>query len=199
MKKRKMMASAAAAALLLGGLIAQGQTYSRYKFIFSGTAYHTNAAGAFVATLINEQTLLRSRAAQGGITNLKTVEMVYHINGDPLGDTVEIISTNGTMLTTEFGFFFGADSALGRTAVGSVTGSGQRRVDMIYTFDDSTYTYSNSDSVGAAFTYKRFVRNVRGTTNAIIYGTMSWDVIPTGTNTSPVLCIGSFALGEPLF
>jgi hypothetical protein len=28
---------------------------------------------------------------------------------------------------------------------------------------------------------------------------MSWTVIPTGTNTSPILCIGSFSLGRPMF
>jgi hypothetical protein len=195
----KMKGTIVAALLLLSGFIVQGQSYTRYKFIFSGTAYQTNAEGTLVATRITDQTLLRSRTAQGNITNLNTVAIVYHINGDPLGDTVEIISTDGTYLTTEFGFYFGSDSALGRTAVGSVTESGQRRVDPIYTFDDSTYTYSNSDSVGAAFTFKHFVPGAKGVTNAIIQGTMSWGVIPTGTNTSPILCIGTFTLGRPMF
>jgi hypothetical protein len=188
----------AGVALLLGVFSAQAQTHSEYKFIFSGTAYQTNAAGALVATHITDQTLLRSRAEQGNIANLNTVAIVYHINGDPLGDTVEIVSTNGTYLTTEFGFFFGADSSLGRIDVGIITEGGQRSVDPIYTFDDSTYTYSNSDSVGAAFTFKRFVAGAKGTTNAIIQGTMSWTVIPSGTNTNPVLCMGTFSLGKPM-
>lgn len=186
------------AGLMLAGLSANGQTYSEYKFIFYGTAYQTNAAGILVSTHITDQTLLKSRAAQGGITNLSQVAMVYHINGDPLGDTVEIVSTTGTRLTTEFGLYFGSDGALGRAAVGTVATSGQRRVDPIYTFDNSEYTYSNSDSVGAAFTYKRFVTGPKGITNAIINGTMSWSVIPTGTNTSPILCIGTFSLGQPM-
>lgn len=191
------IAASIATALWLGGFLAQAQTYSMYKFVFSGTAYQTNSEGILVGTHITDQTLLRSRAAQGNITNLNTVAMVYHINGNALGDTVEIVSTNGDLLTTEFGFYFGSDSALGRTAVGNVT-AGERRVDPIYTFDDSTYTYSNSDSVGAAFTFKRFVER-DGITNALIQGTMSWGVIPTGTNTGPILCIGTFTLGRPLF
>ncbi len=188
-----------AAVLMLGTLFAGGQTYSRYRFIFHGTAYQTNAAGHLVGTPITDQTLLKSRAAQGNITDLNTIAMVYHINGNSLGDTVEIVSTNGTYLTTEFGFYFGTDSALGRTAVGTPSTTGQRRVDPIYTFDNSEYTYANSDSVGAAFTYKRFLPGAKGVTNAIIDGTMSWGVIPTGTNTSPIVCIGTFNLGKPMF
>ena len=161
------------AALMLGRSFANGQTYSEYQFIFYGTAYRTNAAGVLVGTPITQETLLKSRAAQGNITNLNTVEMVYHINGDPLGDTVEIISNNGTTLTTEFGFYFGSDSALGRTAVG-IPNEGQRRVDPLYTFDNSEFTYSNPDSVGAAFTYKHFVKGANGVTNAVINGMMSW-------------------------
>jgi hypothetical protein len=187
------------AVLMLGGILARGQTYSEYQFVFYGTAYQTNAAGTMVATRITQETLLKSRAAQGNLTNLNSLAMVYHIDGNELGDTVEIVSTNGTYVTTEFGFYFGADSALGRTAVGTANTSGERRVDPIYTFDNSEYTYSNSDSVGAAFTYKRFMKGARGVTNAIIEGSMSWEVIPTGTNTSPVLCIGTFTLGRPMF
>ncbi|HEX3717092.1 MAG TPA: hypothetical protein VH595_03915 [Verrucomicrobiae bacterium] len=188
-----------AAALLLGGVIAKGQTYSEYKFVFSGTAYQTNKNGALTSWHITDQTLLKSRAAQGNISNLNTVSIVYHINGNSLGDTVDIIDNNGTYLTTEFGFYFGTDSALGRTDVGTAATCGERRVDPIYTFDDSEYTYSNSDSVGASFTYKHYVKGAKGVTNAVIHGTMSWGVIPTGTNTSPILCMGTFTLGKAMF
>ncbi|HEX4119576.1 MAG TPA: hypothetical protein VH619_03020 [Verrucomicrobiae bacterium] len=194
----KIFAITTVAALLLTGAIAQGQTYSEYKFVFSGTAYQTNSKGVLVSWPITEQTLLKSRAVQGNIQNLNTISIVYHINGNPLGDTVEIIENNGTYLTTEFGLYFGADSALGRTAVGTPT-SGERRIDPMYTFDNSEYTYSNSDSVGAAFTYKHYVKVSNKLTNAVIQGSMSWAAIPTGTNTSPILCIGTFSLGKPMF
>jgi len=189
-----------AAALLLGGFSARAQSYHEYKFVFSGTAYQTNAAGVIVATHITDQTLLRDRARLGNIDNLNTISLVYHIGGGPpYGDTVDIISNStGQTLTTEFGFYFGSDAALGRTAVTNLFQTQQRRVDYIYTFDNSTYTYNNSDSLGAAFTYRSLV-NTGKITNAIINGTMSWNVIPTGPNTSPMLCIGNFSLGRPMF
>ncbi|HEX3989148.1 MAG TPA: hypothetical protein VHZ30_06930, partial [Verrucomicrobiae bacterium] len=105
MKTREIISFSIAAALLLaGGFCARAQSsYTEYRFVFSGTAYQTNAAGKMVATHITDQTLLKSRADQGNITNLNTVALVYHIGGDPLGDTVEVVTLNGTRLTTEFG------------------------------------------------------------------------------------------------
>jgi hypothetical protein len=156
MKTREIFSvSMVAAFLLFGGFCARAQSsYIEYRFIFSGTAYQTNAAGKMVATHITDQTLLKSRADQGNITNLNTVAIVYHLGGDPLGDTVEIASLNGARPTSEFGFFFGSDGSLGRTAVGTFDAVGQRRIDPLYTFFNSKYTYSNPDSVGSAFTYK---------------------------------------------
>ena len=187
-----------AASLMLGGFNTSAQTYQQYKFIFSGTAYETNESGNIVATHITEQTLLADRARQANITNLNTISLVYHIDGDTLGDTVEVISNaTGQVLATEFGFYFGSDNAYGRTAVTNLLQTQQRRVDYIYTFDDSTYTYSNGDSVGAAFTYKSLKKTGKST-NAVINGTMSWDAIPTETATKPIVCIGTFSLGRPV-
>jgi hypothetical protein len=177
---------------------AHAQTYQEYQFIFSGTVYKTNALGNIVSTHITEQTLLADRARQGNITDLSSISMVYHINGNSLGDTVEVISNaTGQTLATEFGLYFGSDGALGRTAVTNLLQMQQRRIDYIYTFDNSTYTYANSDSVGAAFTYKDYVK-AGSKTNAIINGTMSWDAIPTETNAGPIVCVGTFSLGKPL-
>jgi len=175
------------------------QTYHEYKFIFSGTAYKTNAAGNIVATHITDQTLLADRARQGNITDLATISLVYHLNGNELGDTIDIISNaTGQTLTTELAFYFGSDGGLGRTAVTNLVQTQERRVDYIYTFNNSTYTYANSDSVGAAFTYKSFVKRGKET-NAVVTGTMSWDAIPTEANAGPVVCTGTFSLGRPMF
>ena len=186
-------------ALLWTACDAQAQTtYGEYKFIFSGTAYQTNAAGTMVGTHITDETLLADRARLGGITNLSTISLVYHINGGSLGDTVEVISNSTSQtLTTEFGLYFGSDSELGRTAVTNLTQTQERRIDYVYTFDNSTYTYENDDSVGAAFTYKSFV-NEGNVTNAVINGSISWSVIPTGSNAAPIVCVGTFSLGKPI-
>jgi len=194
-------------ACCFSGLVAAGvllvsnsfaQQYYDYQFVFQGTAYETNATGNIVATPITDQTLLADRAHAGGITDLSTVAIVYHIGGDPKGDTVEIISTNGTKLAFEFGFWFGSDPSLGRSALTSGNGNEVRRVDPLYTLENSIYTHSNPDSIGSAFVTKRFLTDTNGNTLARIEGTMSWGVVPQGTN-GTIMCIGHFTLGKPLF
>jgi hypothetical protein len=186
------------AALLIGWFGARGQSYSEYKFIFTGMAYETNASGKLVGTPITDQTLLQDRARLGGITDLSTISIVYHLNGNALGDTVDVISNdNGQVLVTEFGLYFGSDSGLGRTAVTNATQTQQMRADYIYTSNGSTYTFDNFDSVGLSITSKNFAIT-NGSTNAVISGSMSWGVAPQRTNGS-ILCIGNFSLGQPMF
>jgi hypothetical protein len=186
--------------LLLGLTDAHGQSYSEYKFIFSGTAYQKNALGKMVGTPITDQTLLQSQAKKGGITDLSTVAIVYHLDGNTNfgGDTVDVISsTNGQVLTTEFSLLFGDDGSLGRTIVSNAAQTQQRRVDYIYTDNNSTYTFDNSDSVGLCITSKDFVVT-NGVTNAVVSGSLSWGVAPQGTN-GPIVCIGNFSANQPLF
>jgi hypothetical protein len=77
---------------------------------------------------------------------------------------VDVISNaNGQVLTTEFGFYFGSDTNLGRYAVTNATQTEQRRVDQIYTFNNTAYTYENGASLGGAFTCKRFLTDSKGT------------------------------------
>jgi hypothetical protein len=191
----------AAGILLLGRTIVSGQSYYEYKFVFTGTAYQVNGAGNMVGEPITDQTLLQSQAQRLNITNLNTVSIVYHLDGGlPYGDTVDIISNStGQTLTTEFGFYFGSDTNLGRYAVTNASLTEERRVDQLYTFSNTPYTYENGDSLGTAFTCKRFLTDTNGNTNSIVEGAMSWDVTPTGTNTSPVVCVGNFTLGQPMF
>jgi hypothetical protein len=190
----------AVATLALGLLGAYGQSYSEYKFVFSGTAYETNASGKLVGTPISDQTLLQSQAEKGGITNLSAISIVYHLNGDTNfgGDTVDVVSNaTGQVLVNELSLLFGSDTGLGRIAVTNAAQTQQMRVDYIYTDNSSTYTFDNDDSVGLSITSKIFVIT-NGTTNANISGTMSWGVEPQGTN-GAILCTGKFHLGQPVF
>jgi FtsP/CotA-like multicopper oxidase with cupredoxin domain len=202
MKMTKTCFFLAALLWLCGGLGARGQTYTEYKFIFKGMAYQTNAAGNIVGTPMTDQTLLASRAIPGGITDLSTVAIVYHIGGDTNdvepGDTVDIIYTNSpTALTTEFSLWFGS-TCCGRTAVTNAAQSEVWRADYIYTSEMSTYTFQNDDSVGLCLTHKVNVTPTNGYANTSIIGNMSWGVAPQGTN-GPIVCIGTFSLGQPLF
>lgn len=202
MQMTKALFLAACGSLLCGGFNAAAQTYTEYKFIFTGMAYQTNAAGNLVGTPITDQTLLADRAGQGGITDLSTVAIVYHIGGnagDPeAGDTVDIIYTNSPdPLTTEFNLWFGSDCC-GRTAVTNAAQTEQWRADYIYTSDYSTYTFDNDDSVGLCLTHKVNVTPTYGYANSSITGNMSWGVEPQGAN-GPIVCIGTFTLGQPMY
>jgi hypothetical protein len=203
MKMAKNIFLLATAVWLGGGLVALGQTYTEYKFVFKGIAYQTNASGNLVGTPITDQTLLQSRASQGGITDLSTVAIVYHIGGDTNdiepGDTVDVIYTNSpTALTTEFSLFYGSTSGNGRTAVTNAAQSEVWRADYIYTFDMSAYTFDNDDSVGLCLTHKINVAPTNGFANTIITGDMSWGVAPQGTN-GPMVIVGTFYLGQPMY
>jgi hypothetical protein len=191
----------AAVTLLMGSFSVCAQSYIEYKFVFSGTAYQTNASGDIASTPITDQTLLQSQAQRLNITNLSTISLVYHFNGGPpYGDTVDVISNaTGETLTTEFGFYFGSDLSLGRYAVTNATQSEQRRVDQIYTFSNTPYTYQNSDSLGTAFTHKHTLTDTNGNTISFAEGTLAWDVIPSTGNTGPMICVGHFSLGQPMF
>jgi hypothetical protein len=185
---------------------AQLKSYTEYQFIFNGFEYVTNGTGNIQAIPITDQTLLSDPALLGGITNLSSVAIVYHIGGGaPMGgnppwDTIDIISTtNGAVLATDFGIYFGSDGALGRTAVTNSTATEERRIDYLYAFKNTAYTVSGSDSIGAAFVTKHFLSDGAGNTNTIIEGTMGWDTIPHGTNVAPIVCTGTFTLGKPLF
>jgi hypothetical protein len=190
-----------AAIIMMSGLRAMAQNYIAYQFIFSGTAYQTNASGDIVATPITDQTLLQSQGQNLNITNLSTISLVYHFNGGPpYGDTVDVISNaTGETLVTEFGFYFGSDLSLGRYAVTNATQNEQRRVDQIYTFSNTTYTYQNGDSLGTAFTHKHTLTDTNGNTLSFVEGTLAWDVIPTTANAGPMVCVGHFTLGKPMF
>ncbi len=186
-----------ACALVAGVPSAQAQYM--YQFLFKGTAYQTNGTGNIVATPITDQTLLQDRASMGGITDLSTVAIVYHIGGDPKGDTVEVVSSsNGQKLAFEFGFWFGDDPTLGRSALTNATQTEVRRVDYLYTLEDSTYTYPNSHSMGSAFVTKRYMTDTSGNVRPTIEGTMQWIVNPQN-NRSTIVCVGTFTLGLLLF
>jgi hypothetical protein len=190
-----------AAALLLSDFDLSGQSYYEYKFVFSGTAYQTNASGNIVGTPITDQTLLQSQAQSLNITNLSTISLVYHFDGGPQGDTVDVISNaTGETLTYQFGFYFGSDTNLGRYAVTNAAQTEQRRVDQIYTFDNTLYSYGGTGhAIGAAFTCKRFLSDTNGNTHSIVEGMLAWDVTPTGTNSGSIVCVGNFTLGQPMF
>ena len=103
------------AAAFCGMVLSASSALAQYEFkwTFRGTCYETNSSGNVITTPITEQTILQEFAQQGGITDLSTVAIVYHLHGNDLGDTIEVVnSTNGSTYTAPFGLFFGDDASL---------------------------------------------------------------------------------------
>lgn len=169
------------------------------RWTFRGTCYETNSSGNVIATPITEQTILQEFANQGGISNLATVAIVYHLHGNDLGDTIEVVnSSNGSTLTAPFGLFFGDDASLGRSAITNSTATEIRRLDYVYTLNASPHTSPNSHSMGAAFTTKRILTDTSGNPHYTFEGPMSWIVNPqNGVGTR--ICTGTYTTGDVLF
>ena len=103
-----------------------------FRFTFTGTASATNSAGKFVTQKVTEKTWLQDFLASNSITNNpRHLMVVYHVNGDSHGDTVDIVDTKTkATLYTIWGLFF--SSEFGRLPMVSSDGLQQKRIDYIY-------------------------------------------------------------------
>ena len=183
------------AALLLLTCVSQISALAQTPFLFRmtlrGTCYQTNSTGQVVATPITEQTLLQDAAAAGGL-DWRSLALVYHVQGSGFGDTIDVVNAaTGQIGTTLYGLFFGDNSNqdLGRTALTNIVGSEVRRLDYIY-------TTQNSHSMGACFTTKRFQGDNKGNIRASFEGQMHWIVNPVG-NAGTRVCTASFNTTKP--
>jgi hypothetical protein len=103
------------------------------------------------------------------VTNLV---LVYHVKGSTFGDTIDVINTTSGSATTLFGFFFGEDASLNRTALTNIAGTEIRRVDYLY-------TRQNSHSMGTGFVTKRYLAAGNGDVRATVDGgQLQWIVLP---------------------
>lgn len=161
-----------------------------FHLTFRGTSYETNTAGEVVTKPVTEMSLLEDVAKPVGITDLSTLGLLYHIAGSPFGDTVEVVNpTNGAKLDLMFGFYFGSDSDLGRTALTNSSGTQERRVDQVYT-KESIY------ALGSAFITKRYVTDTSGNVRATFDGEMHYLVRPKGDQPAKFV-MGSFTTTRP--
>jgi hypothetical protein len=152
-----------------------------FRLTLRGTCYQTDGSGNIVPTPVTESTLLQDAAQAGGVSP-NSLAIVYHVQGSSFGDTIDVVdASTGAVATTLYGLFFGDDSvqALGRTALTNSAASEVRRVDYIY-------TSQNSHSMGASFTTKRFITDTNGTVHTTIDGQMEWIVNPVGSASTKV-------------
>jgi hypothetical protein len=167
-----------------------------YHLTLQGTCYQTNSSGNFVATPITDKILVQKAAQSGGVSP-SSIALVYHLQSSGLGDTIDFVNaTNGSTLANLFGLYFGDDPTLGRSAATNATHTEIRRLDYVYTQQNTAFTSFNTHSMGSAFTVKRFLRDTNGTTHTTVEAQISWIVNPSGTNGAK-LCTASFNTTTP--
>ncbi len=172
---------------LLGQVSLPAQSQSLYVFTYAGTRSSTDSNGVIVTTPMNNQSLLQEFAANNGITNTSWLGLAYHVNGnmDFSGDTIDVINrTNGVVVGTIFGFFYG--EAFGRMALLSGSGRQLKRIEYVY-------TSQNSHSLGSVLLTDYYLLDGNGNTNkTYIFGNMQYLVLPDMTHTNVQVCTGSF-------
>lgn len=167
-----------------------------YHLTLQGTIYQTNSSGNFVAMPISDKILVQDAAQASGVSP-SSIALVYHLQSSGLGDTIDFVdASSGKTLANLFGLYFGDDPTLGRSASTNATQTEIRRLDYVYTQQNTTYTSFNTHSMGSAFTVKRFVTDTNGVTHATIEAQMSWIVNPSGTSGTK-LCTANFNTTTP--
>ena len=190
------LSGVAATAFALCHFTAMAQSPFLYHMTLRGTSYQTNATGNLAPTPLTEKVLVDDAATKGGVSP-SSVLLVYHLQSSGLGDTIDFVDANtGITLSTLFGLYFGDDATLGRTAATNATQTEVRRLDYIYTQQNTTYTSYNSHSMGSAFTVKRFLTDTNGITQVVVEAQMSWIANPSGTNGTRV-CTANISTSTP--
>lgn len=174
----------------LGTSLAQAP--GKFLITFRGTAYEKAPSGNLVPTPITEKTLLEDAARAGGVTDLSTLALVYHVNGSSFGDTIDVVdSRTGVPRTTLLGFFFGEDRSLNRTAITNAAGTQVRRIDYLY-------TRQNSHSMGTGLVTRRVLRDTSGNIRLIVDGgQLQWLVLPENGKTAATMCRATFTTTRP--
>jgi len=179
--------AAAGVALFMSVLSASSQ--SMFQFTFRGTSYQTNGTGAIVAIPITHKTLRQDEAVAAGISDPNTLALVYHVNANAFGDTIDVInSANGNVVGTVFGFYFG--EGFGRKALTNNV-SWVKRVDYIYD------TRQNLHSLGEGMVNKTYITNRNGTVRTTIQGQLKY-LVPAQAGNPLKIYTGTFITGAQL-
>ncbi len=185
-----LLAAAAAAASLLVAGRAGAQLPNLWQIAISGTSWTTNKAGQIVPQQLNNTTLLKHIADVNGTTDYSGWALAYHIGGNDLGDTIDIINrTNGATLQTLYGLYFG--EAFERKALLSASRRQLKRIEYVYT-DQSPH------SIGSALLTDYYFFDQSGNTNyVVVLGQMQWLVVPDNNNPDMRVNTANFTTTRP--
>lgn len=163
---------------------------SQLQITINGSTSTLDSGGHIVAVPLNNQTLLKQYARSQGLTNFNWLSLAYHVKGNDLGDTIEVINrTNGASVFTLFGLYFGED--FGRPDLLSASHQQLKRIEYIY-------TDQNSHSLGSALLTDYYVLDGNGNTNkTYVLGQMQYLIAPDATHTNTQVCTASFFTTRP--
>src|SRR5881392_3755518 len=152
MSKMKTGAILCAGAILLSCCAPTQAQDMKFLMTFVGNTTSNNANGSLISVPMTEQAWLNDSARFGGRSTTRGMAVVYHVNADSLGDSIEVIDTKtGEVLNKMFSLYFGEDSSLGRTGITNAVGTKVKKIHYVY-------TYQNSHSVGAAILAESFYK-----------------------------------------
>lgn len=185
---KKLLLTIVSGAIL--GMAGHGMAQSQLQIVISGTCATLDAQGHIVSQPINNQTLLQQAATAGGLKDTSTLGLAYHLNGNALGDTIDVINRNtGATLSTLYGLYFG--ESFGRQALLSASHRQMKRLEYIY-------TSQNDHSLGSALLTDYFFLDASGNTNATyVLGQMQWIVTTDSTHPNTQVCSASFTTSRP--
>ena len=178
------------ACLLLPLIAFSARAQSQLPIVINGSCATTDSSGHIISTPINNGTLLRDFARAHGVAGTSGLALAYHLGGNDLGDTIEVINrTNGASVFTLFGLYFG--ESFGRTALLSGSKRQLKRIEYIY-------TDQNSHSLGSALLTDYYYFDANGNTNATyVLGQMQYLITPDSTHTNTQVCTASFNTFRP--
>ncbi|HEV2391887.1 MAG TPA: hypothetical protein VG146_05935 [Verrucomicrobiae bacterium] len=148
-----------------------------HKFLltFTGACVSNAPSGSFAARRVNNQMFVQPYA-QANFLPPDGVALVYHLNSDPRGDSIEVINrTNGAVLGVPLLLYFADDTTLGRMGLTNSVATQIRKIEYVY-------TSQNSHSMGSCLLNEHLYKDGNGTlTSAVIMGAITWIVVPDGT------------------
>lgn len=159
-----------------------------YPITLKGTVYGVNDSGQIRGSAVTQSILLQNIADNAGIST-DNLALVYHVGGNVMGDTIDVIDRNdGRVLDSIYGFWFGTSFA--RRALYSADGANQRRLDYVYTDQAGV-------ALGSAIIDKKQLKVRGGTMRLLVTGSMQWIVMPDSGGPAQI-CTARFSTGPKL-
>jgi hypothetical protein len=190
MKTRRSLAAAALGSLMAFATLHAQTLPTKYQMTLSVVCWTTNNSGQIIQQNFGNQTVLRQAANANGVTDFSNWVLAYHLGGNELGDTIEIIDRNtGHTLQTLFGLYFGED--FGRQALLSASTRQLKRIEYVY-------TDQNSHSLGSALlTQYNYFDNMGHTNKIYVIGQMQYVVTQDAKHPRTQICTANFTTMKP--